>query len=256
LALLTGNIFSYLASPKKKLLLKLKEKIQLTPTIYDFVFDTGNTMRFSPGQYLEWTVGHDHVDSRGNRRYFTIASSPTENNISMGVKFYEPASSFKRALIKMRPGDTLLAGQLAGDFLMPKNKKEKLVFIAGGIGITPFRSMLKYLVDKNEKRDVVVIYSNKTPDEFAYVEVFKEAIEKLGIRSIFTITDEKTAGQNWQGEVGRVTPEMLKKYIPDYRQRTFYVSGTHSMTSGMEDILGKLGVSKNKIVTDYFPGFV
>lgn len=256
LALLVGNVFSYIVSPKRKLLLTLKEKIQLTPTIYDFVFDTGNTMRFSPGQYLEWTIGHDKVDSRGNRRYFTIASSPTENSIAMGVKFYEPASSFKQALLKMRPGDKLLAGQLAGDFLMPKDKKEKLVFITGGIGVTPFRSMLKYLVDKKEKRDIVVFYSNKTPDEFAYIDVFKEATEKLGIRSIFTITDKEQAGQNWQGEIGRITPEMIKKYAPDYSQRTFYVSGTHSMTSGMEEALEKLGVSKNKIITDYFPGFV
>ena len=256
LALLSGNIFSYLVSPKKKLLLTLKERIQMTPTVYDFIFDTGNTMKFTPGQYLEWTIGHDKVDSRGNRRYFTIASSPTENHIAMGIKFYEPASSFKQALLKMQPGDKLLAGQLAGDFLMPKNKNDKLVFIAGGIGVTPFRSMLKYLVDKNEKRDIVVFYSNKTSDEFAYIDVFRDAGEKLGIRSVFTITDQKTPDENWHGEIGQITPEMLKKYVPDYDQRTFYISGPHSMVSGFSETLNNIGVHQNKIITDYFPGFV
>jgi len=97
-ALLIGNIFSYLVSPKVKLFLQLKEKIQVGSDIIDFVFIPHQNFSFSPGQYMEWTLAHRHVDSRGNRRYFTLASSPTENTLRIGVRFNNPSSSFKKQL--------------------------------------------------------------------------------------------------------------------------------------------------------------
>src|SRR5258706_9040060 len=87
MALSIGNIFSYLVSPKQKLTLILHEKIKLTPDIYDFVFTTKSKLNFKPGEYLEWTLGQKHTDSRGNRRYFTISSSPSETDVRIGVKF-------------------------------------------------------------------------------------------------------------------------------------------------------------------------
>ena len=86
-ALALGNIYSYLVSSKEKLILKLKEKVKIANDTYDFVFDTNKKLNFKPGQYLEWTLAHNKNDNRGIRRYFTIASSPTENEIIMGVKF-------------------------------------------------------------------------------------------------------------------------------------------------------------------------
>jgi len=115
------------------------------------------------------------VDSRGNRRYFTIASSPTEKELRLGVKFYPNGSSFKKALASMNEADTIIASQLSGDFIMPSNKKKKLVFIAGGIGITPFRSMIKYLIDTKQKRDIVLIYSNRTKTDVIYKNIFDSA---------------------------------------------------------------------------------
>ena len=147
LALLVGNIFSYAVSPKNKFILELKEKIPIVADVYDFIFKSDKKFKFKPGQYMEWTLGHGHQDARGMRRYFTIASSPTEDNVRMGVKFYPNSSSFKKSLLFLNPGDKIVASQLAGDFVLPKDKNKKLVFIAGGIGITPFRSMIKYLLD-------------------------------------------------------------------------------------------------------------
>jgi len=148
LALVVGNVFAYLASPKGKWLLKLKSKTKIGDDIYDFEFEPNWKVKFRPGQYLEWTVDPRSSDSRGNRRYFTLASSPTEQDVRLGVRYYENPSTFKQKLLAMKTGDKILAGQLAGDFTLPADKDEKLVFIAGGIGITPFRSMLKYLIDK------------------------------------------------------------------------------------------------------------
>ncbi len=254
LALLIGNLFSYLISPKKKLMLELEEKVLVANDTYDFVFLPDEQMHFRPGQYLEWTLGQEKTDSRGNRRYFTIASSPTEKDIRLGVKFYPEASSFKKTLLSMNKGDKIIASQLAGDFVLPKNKNKKLVWIAGGIGITPFRSMAKYLSDKNENRDVVLFYSNKIKEDIAYKNIFDEAA-RVGLKTVYTLTEEESLPADWAGERGYVSEGMLKKYVPNYMERTFYVSGPHSMVAMFRETLGKMGVRRHKIVSDYFPGF-
>lgn len=255
-ALIIGNIFSYLVSPKEKLLLRLKEKIQLAPDIFDFVFSTDQKFSFTPGQYLEWTLSHENTDNRGNRRYFTLASSPTESDIRIGVKFYENSSSFKKALLSLTSEHPIMAGQLSGDFIMESDPNKKYVFLAGGIGITPFRSIIKNLVDTNSKRDIVLIYSAKTADQFVYQDIFIAAQEKLGIKIIYDLTHSESAPPNWTGKFGRLTGEMITTDVPDYKQRIFYLSGPHSMVTGFEETLKTIGVSGQKIKTDYFPGFV
>ncbi len=239
-ALLIGNVMSYLVSPKNKWLLTLVEKIQIGPQMWDYVFKADTPIKFKPGHYLELTLAQKRPDSRGSRRYLTIASSPTENNIRFGIKFYEPGSSFKQQLKLLQPGEQLLAGQLSGDFLLPKDKKQKLAFIAGGIGITPFRSMVKYLADNNEKRDIVLIYSNKSEDEIIYKDVFEN-----NVRTIYINTQIQ----------GRLTTEQIEQYIPDFAQRKFYLSGPHSMVSAFEKNVAKLGLGSESIITDFFPGF-
>ncbi len=255
LSLLAGNIFSYAVSHKKKYVLRLSRKEQAAEGVYDFVFDPGDKVVFHAGQYMEWTLGHYKPDSRGNRRYFTIASSPTENEIRLGVKFYSEPSTFKKRMMSLVPGDEMVMGQLAGDFTLTSNQKEKLAFLAGGIGVTPFRSMAKYLSDKGEKRDIVLLYSNKTPEEIAYKNVFDEAAVNAGMRTVYVLTapGQIPAGLNARG--GMINGEMIKIEIPDYMERTFYISGPHGMVAAMENALREIGVKGSRIKTDYFPGF-
>jgi ferredoxin-NADP reductase len=231
-------------TPKYKLVLKLKYKILTAPYTIDFVFTKENNFSYVPGQYMEWTLPNYKSDDRGNRRYFTLASSPTEDNIRIGVKFNQPGSSFKTAMLAMTD-EPVVAGQLAGDFTLPRNKKEKSVFIAGGIGITPFRSMIKYLVDKNEKRDIVLIYSNKNESEIVYKDVFNEAQSKLGIKVVYYSSDLQ----------GHFNQDNMSAMVPDYKERIFYISGPHGLVAGTENLLSSMGVDKQKIKTDYFPGF-
>jgi len=255
LALLVGNLFSYLVSPKGKHILKLREKMRIAPDIYDFSFNADRKFAFQPGQYLEWTLGHKHPDNRGNRRYFTIASSPTEKNIRLGVKFYPDSSSFKKSLTSMGIGSEIVASQLAGDFVLPRNRQQKLVFIAGGIGITPFRSMIKYLMDRNEKRSIILFYSNKIASDIVYQDVLNESYEKLGINTVYTLTDTELIPDSWSGQKGYITEQMIMKEVPDYRERMFYISGPHSMVVAFEKVLKNIGIAKRYIKTDFFPGF-
>jgi ferredoxin-NADP reductase len=254
LSLLIGNLFSYAVSPKWKHMLSLVEKREIGADIYEFIFATKRKLHFAPGQYLEWTLGHAHSDTRGNRRYFTVASSPTEDTIRTGIKFYPNSSTYKESLKKLNVGDTIAAAQLAGDFTMPKDKNEKLVFIAGGIGVTPFRSMIKYLLDRSEMRDIVLFYAAKTPAELAYADIFEEARRKINLKPIYVVEQEGTSKVSLD-HVGRIDAELIKREVPDYKERIFYISGPRSLITVFEKVLGSMGVSGQRIKTDFFPGF-
>jgi ferredoxin-NADP reductase len=144
---------------------------------------------------------------------------------------------------------------LAGDFTLPQDTSKKLVFIAGGIGVTPFRSMIKYLIDKKEKRDIILFYSNKTYDEIAYKDVFDEATKEFGLKTIYTLSDETKLPPDWSGDKGFLTAGKVKNFVPDYKERTYYLSGPHGMVAAFEKTLAEIGVPKLQIKTDYFPGF-
>ncbi len=244
-ALVIGNIFSYIVSPKQKLMLRLKQKIQIAPDTFDFIFSPGKKTFYLPGQYMEWTLAHRNSDSRGTRRYFTLASSPTEKELRITIKFPPNSSSYKKALRSV-DAPTIIASQLSGDFTLPENPREKIVFIAGGIGITPFRSMIKYLLDSNQKRDMILLYSNKNASEIVYRDLFTQAGSQIGLRVVYHLTSVS----------GHFDIHNIPHLVPDYQQRMFYISGPHAMVSATENLLKSLGVNKGRIKTDFFPGFV
>jgi ferredoxin-NADP reductase len=255
LALVLGNIFAYIISPKEKLFLQLKEKIKIGTDTFDFVFLKNRNFSFKPGQFMEWTLKHRDSDTRGNRRYFTLASSPTEEEIHLGVKFYPEPSSFKNRLLALPIGGEIIASQKSGDFILPDKKDQGLVFIAGGIGITPFRSMIQYLLDNNERRDIVILYSNKKIDDIAYKNVFDEAKVKLGIKTVYAITDKNEVILDPSMKNGFVDAETIAKEVPNYLNKIFYISGPHGMVNSFEETLKAMGVPNKHIKIDFFPGF-
>jgi len=111
----------------------------------------------------------------------------------------------------MNKKDIIIASQLSGDFVLPRNKRKKLVFIAGGIGITPFRSMIKYLIDKKEKRDIVLFYSNKKEEDIVYKNIFDEASKSLNLKIIYTLTNLENNQTKWIGHTEFINAFMLKK---------------------------------------------
>ncbi len=237
LSLILGNIFNLLVSPKQRLTLTLKERVNLSADIYQFSFKSNPKLNFKPGQYLEWTLPLKKTDGRGNRRFFTIASSPTEADLKLGIKIPDKSSSFKQDLLDLKVGDIISASHLGGEFTLPKDKNQKLLFIAGGIGVTPFRSMVKYLIDTKQSRDIVLFYCCKTKDEFVYQDIFKTA-ESLGVKTVYVETDKD----------GFLDQKMIEKYASDYKERKFYISGPPMMVKSYQKL------STNS-VTDLFIGY-
>ena len=252
IALAVGNLFAYLASPKIRQRLTLLRSERIASNTLELELQPERPFRYLPGQYMEFTLPHPKTDLRGTRRYFTLASSPTEETLRLGVRLSSPGSSFKTGLTKLAPGDTLMAGQIAGDFTLPAEPSRKLGMIAGGIGITPFRSMLKYVADTGQERDIALFYMNRTAEEIAYLPLFNELQGRNGIRIIHTLTD--TVPEGWTGRQGRVDAEMIRTETPDFVERDWFVSGPHLMVTSMEAALRQLGVPSRQVHKDFFPG--
>lgn len=254
-ALIVGNIYAFIVNPKVKLFPKLEKMVKITPDSADFIFTPDRKFAYEPGQYMEFTLKHDKVDSRGQRRYFTLASSPTEDTLRIGVKFYKRSSSFKEAMLDMTTSSPISANSLGGDFTMPQDLNKKLAFIAGGIGVTPYRSMIKYLVDSKEKRDITLLYSANTAKDIAYSDVFETARQQLGIKPVYMLTKAGTDIPNNRFRAGMITPEVIQTEVPDYHERLFYISGPQPMVAGISQVLHELGVSRDHIKTDFFSGY-
>jgi ferredoxin-NADP reductase/Na+-translocating ferredoxin:NAD+ oxidoreductase RnfD subunit len=256
LALLVGNVFSYLVGPKLRPALELRKKTRLAPNVVDFAFKPSAKLAFLPGQYMEFTLAHPHPDGRGNRRYFTLASSPTEDVVRLGVRFYPRGSSFKRGLQSLGARAKIAGGQVAGDFTLPTDPRRKLVFIAGGIGITPYRSMLKYLLDTRQRCDIVLLYANRVAADIVYKDVLDEAQAKLGVKTVYTLTDTAALPRDWPGAKGRIGEKLIRAAAPDYSERTFYISGPPDMVRASERVLRNMGIRATHIKKDFFPGLV
>lgn len=241
LALVIGNVFSMVVTPKRGLRLRLEACNEIAPRIYDAVFTqpAGGRLPYAPGQYMEWTIPGVPFDNRGNRRTFTIASSPTEDRLRIGIKTYQSSSAFKRRLLELKPGALVMAGHVGGSFTLPPRSSGKLLFVAGGIGVTPFRSMVKYLMDTHESRDIILIYAAHK-GEFVYRKIFGMA-EKYGVKT-FYFTEQ-------------LTDVAIREMAPDFTERIPYVSGPQPLVRGVSDALVRMGVSRSRIRTDLFTGY-
>jgi len=128
------------------------------------------------------------------------------------------------------------------------------VLIAGGVGITPFRSMIKYLLDTHQRRLITLFYANKTIADITYKDIFDRAQQELGIQIIYSVTDSNNLPSYWKGTTGRITPELIKNKVPDYRQCIFYISGPKGMVDSFKESLNQMKIPSSQIKTDFFSG--
>lgn len=250
-ALLLGNIATLVMVPSRSVILSFIGQAKEAEGIYSFRFHSPQKLKFKAGQYMEWTLPGVVADGRGNRRYLTIASPPTDPELMFTIKVPAHSSSFKNSLMRLKPGDQILAAQLAGDFVLPPKRNLKLAFMAGGVGITPFHSMIKETMQTSRKLDAHLFYSVNKPEEAAYRQLFNHA-RGIGLTTHVVVAN---APADWRGLSGFINETMIKDNLPDFAERLFYVSGPQAFVAAIRQTLLKLGVPGAQIKTDFFPGY-
>ncbi|MBI4283235.1 MAG: oxidoreductase [Chloroflexi bacterium] len=230
---------------------QFSEIIQRTPTIKTFRFNVDDRkVPYRAGQYFYVTIkiGKDETE-----HHFTISSSPTEKGYLDFTKRITP-SEYSQALDKMKPGDWVRLRGPEGDFTLPRAHR-KLGFLSGGIGITPLRSMLRYVYDRRLNYDVILIYGNNNWSDIAFREELDQmALERANIGVEYVLSGPDFP-PGWQGKKGYLTKDTVAELIPDCKERIFYVSGPFKMVVSLEEQLASLNIPPHQIKRDYFPGY-
>lgn len=251
-ALLVGNLLAFLVGQRRGIRLDYLGREKLTPTSWELSFQPQRPVRFKAGQYMELTIPHAKADSRGLRRIFSIASSPSEEGvIRFGLNTAEKSSSFKTALLKLEPGEIVTGTSVGGEFMLPKDLERPLLLVAGGIGITPFISHLEHLTGSGEERDIVVIYSASSADELAY----SDRLKKIGIRVlVVSPTAPKPLPKQWTylGPL-HLDAAALEKAVPDIASRAALVSGPPHFVHSLRIALRR--ADAHSVRTDFFTGY-
>lgn len=216
------------------MLLTVKKVQKINPNTFSLIFKKPANFNFYPGQYLDIE----------NNKSFTLSSSPTEEDLVITTK--GGISDFKKKFLSLKPGHTVSSSHPAGTFIL--DETEPAVFLAGGIGITPFRSMIKYAVDENLNLPISLIYSNSNPD-FIFkdeLELWQKKLHNLKISYINTSQD------------GRLTSDKLKGFPHStfyIVHCTFYLAGSPGFVQDLKKILISLGVDEINIRADEFEGY-
>jgi ferredoxin-NADP reductase len=218
--------------------------------IKTFYFRPEKPVHYTAGQYTELTLPHKNPDKRGLKRWFTLSSSPTDELLTITTKYAgdDKSSSFKKALFKLKPGTELHMAEPMGDFVLPKLIQTPLVFVAGGIGITPFHSILSWLSETHESRPIKLLYGVRTEEEI----VFQDTLHKAHVEPIIIVSEPSPA---WGGERGRLSAELVLGLEKPSEDTLVYVSGPEPMVESLEKDLEKAGLKKHQFVGDFFPNY-
>jgi glycine betaine catabolism B len=238
LALVIANVFTLVVDRPFRAVMTFVSRSPVGADTYEYRFTPDHPLAHGAGQYLEWTLPHEKSDMRGIRRYFTISSEPGAGMIAFAVRHLKGQSTWKQSLERMQPGDKLYATQRAGDFML-RAKAPAHVFIAGGIGITPFVSMARDAKLRGEKIKATLFYCNKTENDIAYKDLVEEAFATVHV------LDTKA---------GFITDAMIKKYVPQWQAATYYISGPPGLVGAYEKLVRRMGIKEKRVIVDYFPG--
>nr|MCW2727193.1 hypothetical protein [Aeromicrobium sp.] len=244
-ALLVGNLLAFAFARRRGLTLELEATRRVTPQTHELTFRSSRRIAFEPGQYVELTLPHPGVDGRGSRRTFSISSPPADDGrIALTLRVPENASSFKRALLALEPGERVRGTGIGGDFVWPSDPSTPLLLVAGGIGITPFLSQLRH----GPARDVVLVYGVSSPDEIAFVD------ELAGARVVLVCPerpDRLPGGWTFVQEPF-LSAAVIEQAVDDLGSRHAFVSGPPAMVNAVRAGLAKRCRS---LKTDYFSGY-
>lgn len=223
---------------------KIAEKKEIAEGILMVKFKVLENFTFVPGQYF-------FINLRGATRHFSIVNSPNEKGIlTMTTRLRD--SAFKKSLKELPIGTEVEIQRIAGKFTLSEDTSRPLVFIAGGIGITPFISMLRFISEQKLDYKITLIYSNKAASSTAYLEELKTFESRIpDLKLILVMTDDNS----WTGEKRRVDANLLKEYFPQPNINTYMVVGPPLMVEALEKALLEIGVSEANIKIENFTGY-
>lgn len=253
-ALLIGNLLAFALAVRTAVKVVLVSRDALTPSIRQLTFTASRPVRFVPGQYLELDVPHRRPDARGTRREFSIVSAPHDLP-TMRIAFREgdpavkAASSYKRALAEVQPGQALAVTGVWGDFVLPRRTSAPVLLVAAGIGVTPFVSQLREDSLTRVDRDVVLIYVASQASELA----FRDELAATGVPVVVFTRDrpeDLPAHWRWAGAT-RLDAEGLAGVVPDLSSRHAYISGPPALLADLAPALSRA----RSVTTDAFAGY-
>ena len=212
---------------------------ELAPGIWHYYFRPERSIQFVAGQYIDLHLSDVQCDPRGQSRTFTLTSLPEEKLFSFVVKIPTPHSPYKQALGELSPETEAKIDDAMGDLVLPKSSATPLVFIAGGIGVASYVSMLKQLLANREERPLFFFYALRSRREL----IFRELIDAYPLQLKQIIL-----------EPHRLTAQEIKDTTPP--DALMYLSGSQRFVEGLRTDLGTLGTSRDQIVFDYYDGYV
>ena len=210
---------------------------------------------FKPGQSSDLTLlNPPETDGEGNVRTFSIVSAPSESDLTFATRMRDTA--FKRVLRSMAPGTEIKLEGPMGSFNLHKNASKPAVLLAGGIGITPFMSMVREAARQKDPHQIYVFYSNRRPEDTAFLDELT-ALEQQNpnFHLIATMVEMDKSKQLWNSERGFIDAPMLKRHLPELNGPIYYIAGPPAMVAAVRDMLAKAGVDEDDIRAEDFAGY-
>jgi ferredoxin-NADP reductase len=224
----------------------LDKVVSRTQDVKSFFFPRPAGFDYIAGQWMYVNV---KIGGVSKMHHFTISSSPTEDYLMFTKKITD--SEYSQTLDTCKGGEWFKLWGPFGEFTF-SGEYPKLGFLSGGIGITPLRSILRYIVDKKLPTDVKMLYANKTEADIVYKDELEQMQQQdRNIRIEHVLTREP----DWKGLKGHVNAQMIKEQIPDYLERVFYICGPPGMNAALSKELKALGMPDDKIRLEDFTGY-
>lgn len=235
--------------------LKLKKAVEVANGTMAFHFDKPKDFTFKAGQFADYTlINPPETDDEGNIRGFSLVDAPFEDEIIFATRMRDTA--FKRVLKDMKPGTELTFDGPYGSFTLQNNTSRPAVFLSGGIGITPVRSIILQATHNKTDHKLFLFFANKTPIDAAFTPDFEKAAkENPNFTFVPSMTKLADDDKSWKGERGFFTKEMLEKYVGDLSKPIFYICGPAGMVKSLHETLSAAGVDDDDIRSEEFSGY-
>ncbi len=233
----------------------LKESRWVAEGTWAFHFEKPQDFRFKAGQSVDITlIDPPETDEEGNTRAFSLTSAPFENELAIATRLRK--SAFKRVMKELAPGSTVRIDGPFGSFTLHNDASRPAVFLAGGIGITPFMSMIKHACHERLPHRLFLFYSNPRPEVAAFLgELSELEANHPNFRLVCTMTQMAQSDRPWTGETARLGFDLVRKFLTEAERPIYYSAGPPSMVAAMRKMLNDSSVDDDDIRTEDFPGY-